>query len=57
MGYRPNIIGALGRVILGVIVILILTHLFGYLWTVMLGFTWQAPTAQLSSNTDNNFNF
>ena len=57
MGYRPNVIVAFGRMLFGVIVVLILTFLSGEPWTVMLGLTWQAPTAKITSNTDTIFIF
>jgi hypothetical protein len=39
MGYRPDVIVAFGRMLFGVIVVLILSFLFGDPWTVMLGLT------------------
>ena len=57
MGYRPDVIVAFGRMLFGVIVVLILPFLLGEPWTVMLGLTWQAPMAQITSNTDTNLIF
>jgi hypothetical protein len=39
MGHRPSVIVAFGRMLFGVIVVLILTFLLGDPWTVMLGLT------------------
>ena len=57
MGYSPSVIFAFGRILFGVIVVLILTFLLGEPWTVMLGLTWQAPTVPITSNIDTIFIF
>ena len=57
MGYRPSVIVAFGKILFGVIVVLILTFLLGEPWTVMLGLTWQAPTAQITIINDALFIF